>query len=198
MDIHMPVCDGIEATKIIRKLEHQSGKYIPIVALTAKAIKGDKDHYLSEGMDGYISKPINSEKLQNLLFSFLGKNDSERLQKAEEQEFIFDLQAVAENLGLEEEDTKELIIDFIDTIDEYLLPLEDAIDKNEFSNIQLYSHKLKGTAASYGFIDLFEKCKIIEDNSEKKKPMQYEELFADVVQESQFIINNMKQLFGMQ
>ncbi len=68
MDINMPVCDGISATKTIRELNKN---HIPIIALTANAIKGDTKKYLDAGMDEHISKPINFEKLKECLEKYL-------------------------------------------------------------------------------------------------------------------------------
>ncbi len=67
MDVLMPELDGIDATKQIRKLEQGSGKRIPIIAVTAQAIKGDRETCIAAGMDGYISKPIRREELQNAI-----------------------------------------------------------------------------------------------------------------------------------
>jgi CheY-like chemotaxis protein len=69
MDIHMPVMDGLEATRAIRKQEQQSGKKVPIVALTAYAMTGDRERFLREGMDGYVSKPIRPAELFECLRS---------------------------------------------------------------------------------------------------------------------------------
>jgi two-component system, sensor histidine kinase and response regulator len=63
MDVQMPVMDGMEATAAIRKLEERSGAHIPIVAMTAHAMAGDRQRFLSLGMDGYVSKPIHSQDL---------------------------------------------------------------------------------------------------------------------------------------
>lgn len=63
MDAQMPVLDGFEATRLIREAEKKSGKHIPIVALTAYAMAGDKQKCLDAGMDGYVSKPIDRQKL---------------------------------------------------------------------------------------------------------------------------------------
>lgn len=63
MDIQMEKMDGVETTKLIRKCEEDRGTYTPIVALTAYAIKGDREKFLYAGMDDYISKPFNMESL---------------------------------------------------------------------------------------------------------------------------------------
>ncbi|MCB0328260.1 MAG: response regulator, partial [Bdellovibrionales bacterium] len=67
MDIQMPNLGGIEATEQIRKLERERGGHIPIIALTANAMYGDRERYLAKGMDEYISKPIKKELLDEML-----------------------------------------------------------------------------------------------------------------------------------
>jgi CheY-like chemotaxis protein len=63
MDVQMPVMGGFEATAAVREREKATGKHIPIVALTARAIKGDRERCLAAGMDGYVAKPIRPEEL---------------------------------------------------------------------------------------------------------------------------------------
>jgi PAS domain S-box-containing protein len=67
MDDQMPEMTGIEATKLIRNEEKQTGNHVIIVAMTANAMAGDKEFYLKQGMDGYVSKPINREQLYSEL-----------------------------------------------------------------------------------------------------------------------------------
>jgi two-component system sensor histidine kinase/response regulator len=62
MDVQMPDMDGLEATLEIRAREQQAGLHTPIVALTAHALKGDRDRCVAAGMDGYINKPIEAER----------------------------------------------------------------------------------------------------------------------------------------
>ena len=67
MDVLMPECDGLEATKRIRKLETAYNERVPIIALTAQALAGDRDACLEAGMDAYVSKPISKTKLHALM-----------------------------------------------------------------------------------------------------------------------------------
>jgi len=70
MDVHMPVMDGIEATRRIRTLQ-EGGKAIPVVALTANALSGDRERYLAAGMDDYLEKPLTEETLRKTLEKWL-------------------------------------------------------------------------------------------------------------------------------
>ena len=77
MDIQMPVLGGIDATKQILHFEKSSGlKHVPIVALTANALQGDREKYLQAGMDDYTSKPINIDQIQFLLETYSPKQES--------------------------------------------------------------------------------------------------------------------------
>jgi CheY-like chemotaxis protein len=63
MDVQMPELDGYATTRAIRRQEKTSGRHIPIIAMTAYAVRGDREKCLAAGMDGYISKPVRSDKL---------------------------------------------------------------------------------------------------------------------------------------
>ena len=87
MDIQMPVMDGIEATKIIKKYEDENGlSSVPIIALTANALKGDRERLLKEGLDEYISKPIEMAELLYILHKFIGHKSTIKLENKKEQE----------------------------------------------------------------------------------------------------------------
>ena len=74
----MPEMDGLEATRQIRKLEKQTGDHMPIVAMTAYAIEGDRERCLAAGMDEYVSKPISSEKLFEAIEALLPRKSYEK------------------------------------------------------------------------------------------------------------------------
>ena len=75
MDIQMPEMDGMQATAIIRASEAEKGGHIPIIALTAYAMSGDKQRFLDAGMDAYLPKPITTEQLRRLLWEY-GQEES--------------------------------------------------------------------------------------------------------------------------
>jgi CheY-like chemotaxis protein len=67
MDCQMPVMDGFEATRLIRGLEAQMERKVPIIAMTANAMNGDREACLDAGMNDYLAKPIRAEELRNIL-----------------------------------------------------------------------------------------------------------------------------------
>jgi CheY-like chemotaxis protein len=70
MDVHMPEMDGLQATAVIREKERSLGTHVPIVAMTAHAMKGDREQCLAAGMDGYITKPVRAQELFEVLKAF--------------------------------------------------------------------------------------------------------------------------------
>jgi two-component system sensor histidine kinase/response regulator len=84
MDCQMPEMDGFETTKRIRDAETASGRHIPIVAMTANAIAGDRDRCLAVGMDEYLAKPVRAETLYRMIDSFLIEDPSVESTQARE------------------------------------------------------------------------------------------------------------------
>jgi PAS domain S-box-containing protein len=88
MDVQMPEMDGLAATEAIREKENGTGVHLPVVALTAHAMKGDRERCLAAGMDGYLSKPIRPPELDAILDSYLARRprDSHALETASRSE----------------------------------------------------------------------------------------------------------------
>jgi CheY-like chemotaxis protein len=79
MDIQMPEMDGVQATLLIRQRERLTGTRTPIIAVTAHAIKGDRERYLGVGMDGYVTKPLRRQELFDEIDGVLAAKASARV-----------------------------------------------------------------------------------------------------------------------
>ena len=135
MDIQMPKMDGVEATKYIRQREKSSNRHLPIIAVTANAIKGDKERYLNSGMDDYISKPIDMlelrDKIEHILVEkYLVTSDD-----------VFDCESFLEKLTMDSEDN-EISLNDMDS-DKLLNELKIAINYNDYEKIAEFSGSLK-------------------------------------------------------
>ena len=125
MDIQMPVMDGIEAThEILDYEEDDEVPHVPIVALTANALKGDRERFLSEGMDEYITKPIETSELLYILNKFLSAK-ARRVTSEEKQEELDETKASTEAAAKQAEETIDQAIETASVDD--VISLDDAI-----------------------------------------------------------------------
>ena len=150
MDINMPIMDGLKATQEIGLLKN-SYYDIPIVALTANSIAGDKEKYLAQGMDDYLSKPIEFDKLTAILDKYLNNNQNINIPKIEEKIAMkFDKNKTIERLGLDEDTVDMLFDNFFLTLDSDLLKLQIAIDSKNGEDISKAAHYIKGACTNLG------------------------------------------------
>ena len=147
MDVQMPEMDGFEATKSIRQDEHKTGQHIPIVAMTAHAMSGDRERCIAMGMDDYISKPIKSQTLFAAIQRVMGISA-----EAEETEIEIpiDLEISLEAVDGDEEILKELATMFIDELPDTLNELEAVIASKDAEQIERRAHALKGAVSNFG------------------------------------------------
>lgn len=96
MDVQMPEMNGLEATTLIREREKETGERIPIIAMTANAMEGDRERCLEAGMDAYVSKPIRSRELFAAIEQFTQKTV---IDPATAESLAFDARTLRETVG---------------------------------------------------------------------------------------------------
>ena len=147
MDIQMPEMDGIEATKIIRQREIQTGSRTRVVAMTAHAMIGDRERFLESGFDGYIAKPIHSAELMNVIRGVAGPVSTEPATPKEEftDQSIFDLDDVLNRVGHDLGLLREMIEIFLEELPHRLSEIKAAIDAADAGALEASAHSLKGS-----------------------------------------------------
>jgi len=166
MDINMPVMNGIDATKFIREKLHLD---VIIVALTANAIKGDREKFIACGMNEYLSKPINIDKLENILCKYSRKNENQLDLNMED---VF--QKINDKIGLNKEVSLKLIKLFLESLKELVPALQTAFKMQNNKEIYEISHKIKGAAGSLFLEDLYERMQLIEKSALEEDAVKYE------------------------
>lgn len=157
MDVHMPDMNGYEATMAIRQLESVSGCHTPIIAMTANAMKGDRELCLQAGMDDYISKPVRSSDLYRIIkkntrgSSTEARNrntlSNDRIARNGNQQ-PFDAKSFRALIG-DERLMRELIAVFFEDSESILNNAARALANREATSLHQYTHSLKGMIGSY-------------------------------------------------
>ena len=185
MDINMPELNGIEATKMIRE-QHN---FTPIVALTANALEGDKEYYLSEGMDNYISKPIDIEALHAILTLYtdkkikvLEKDDTSSPQDSPTDKTVDALLKAKEKMHFSVDIMKKLFISFIDSSYASIDELIQAIETHDIQTIKMKAHAIRGGALSLELHTIGELCNTLEYDADADYPSLGERLKVEIVQ----------------
>jgi CheY-like chemotaxis protein len=168
MDCQMPEMDGYMATEFIRNnINLPKSKQPVIIAMTAHALKGDKEKCLGAGMDDYISKPINIDVLKATLDRWVSKMTTCDIQLEPDQNYI-DVNRIKEIFG---DDTSN-IISFFDTfINSTTIILDNIDDSIKTKNVDALKqdlHKLKGSAFNCGIVKIGNICADAEINLDKK------------------------------
>jgi CheY-like chemotaxis protein len=135
MDIQMPEMGGFEATQAIRDKEKHNGQRVPIVAMTAHALKGDRERCLEAGMDGYLSKPIEPEELIRVV---------ERL-----ADQVVDRQELARRFGGHQRLLREAVSEFLADCPQQMARLRAAVDRGDHHAAARVAHALKGAVSNF-------------------------------------------------
>ncbi|MBI1274822.1 response regulator [bacterium] len=180
MDCQMPVMDGYLAAETIRHLEKASGKHVPIIAMTANAMIGDREKCLKAGMDDYISKPLKPDRLRYILEHwFLMEKSAPSAYDSDHHagKPIFadapvDLQQLRMFTGGDAAEEKSLVEFFMDQAQEALATLEQSIGTQDDEAWKSTAHRFKGASGNFGAVKIYHLCKRAEahyDEAETKK-----------------------------
>ena len=154
MDVQMPVMDGLEAIRRIRANELRTGSHLPIVALTAHAMKGDKERCLAAGADEYVSKPVKSSDLFAAIDRAvaLGENPAaaQSTQVVGPAATVLDMKAALERVEGDEELLGELAHLFAEQCPKQLVEVRRAVEAHDAHLIERLAHTLKGSSANLG------------------------------------------------
>jgi two-component system, sensor histidine kinase and response regulator len=138
MDVQMPEMDGLTATRHIRASEKQKGGHLPIVAMTARAMRGDREICLAAGMDGYVSKPISWEELEAAIAKQTGKPVCSNSRPAAppatvatSRESGWDAKQFLDRIGGDESLLREVTDIFLEETPKLLRRLREAIEKQD-------------------------------------------------------------------
>lgn len=158
LDVQMPEMGGFEATAAIREKEKHSGKHIPIVAMTAHVMKGDRERCLEAGMDGYLAKPIQARKLFETIE---GLAPAPARAKRSQSERLYGLEAFDEAALLAQVDgdftvLKELIRIFLADCPKMLSEIRRAIARRDKEALRTAAHAFKGSVANFAATDALE------------------------------------------
>ena len=145
MDLQMPDMGGLEATVAIRAREAETGGHVRIVAMTAHALKGDRERCLEAGMDGYLAKPVDRQ----LLFQTVEQHPASASAAAVERE-TFDPNRILRQLSGDRGLLRELGHLFIDVCPGQLANIRSAVEAGDCERLAAAAHTLKGSASTLG------------------------------------------------
>lgn len=175
MDVQMPTMDGLQATRTIRKKEQDSGKHTPIIAMTAHAMRGDRQKCIDAGMDNYIAKPINSQKLLRLVEMYADDMDaaieefppntswsipdpaSRRTQKhpeiqphiTEHLDSVINMDSAIERIGGDTGLLADMVSYFFEDAPGLLSQIRQHLDSNQLEEASRAAHSLKGLCSNF-------------------------------------------------
>ena len=166
MDVQMPVMDGLAATAAIRSFEKRAGTHIPIVAMTAHAMKGDRERCLEAGMDGYVAKPIRANELEQVVSKLLRARGSAAI----------DQKALLEGLDGNRALLRQLARLFLADESKRLRAIRTAFATKDCEGLGKAAHALKGSVANFGAAQLVTVLGHIETHAkarELEKALKY-------------------------
>ncbi len=155
MDVQMPEMDGLEATAAIRARERGTGEHVPIVAMTAHAMQGDRERCLDAGMDAYVSKPIRADALFATLHDLLSTEGevpavaSDGAAPRAEASAVLDVDEAVGRLGGDRELFVELAATFLGQLPTWVSAIRGAVARGDAKQLSAAAHPLKGSLGTF-------------------------------------------------
>jgi PAS domain S-box-containing protein len=156
MDVHMPEMDGFAATEQIRAFESAHGGHVPVVALTAGALTGDRERCLAAGMDAYVSKPFKIEDLRRVVRQYVEASPLD-------PQALDDLRAICGDTPGQSDVLQGIIQQFIDDLPHHAHRMRAGLENQDANAIQAAAHNLKGSGGSFGAHRVTYLCAHLED-----------------------------------
>ncbi len=182
MDVQMPEIDGLTATRNIRDREKQTGTHVPIIAMTAHAMKGDRERCLQAGMDGYLVKPVSSAQIAETIARVLGAEQlhTPPLEPQVQQKHVgWDRATALARVEGDEALLSELVQVFLEEVPEQLRSMQQGLAAADCEVIERTAHTLKGELIYLGLTEIAEKAKEIEHQGRKRNLEAAAELLPD-------------------
>lgn len=186
MDVQMPRLDGLEATAMIRRTEKTTGHHLPIIAMTAHALKGDRERCLRAGMDGYLSKPINHRELEAAIASVVGRAVSDnlnasttiRLENPCPTPLTLDFSKMLERVGGGKKLLEEVIDMFIAQTPKQMEAMRRALAQGDAEAIEKTAHSMKGALGYLGALEVTNNARQLEELGQKHDLQRAAETFT--------------------
>jgi PAS domain S-box-containing protein len=193
MDVQMPEMGGFEATAAIRQREASRGGYaplgraIPVIAMTAHAMKGDRERCLEAGMNDYVAKPVRAKELAEAVARVLPaepKAESDR--KEDEKEVVnssfeeLDRAEALERMGGDLGLLQEVVTVFLDSYPAMLAELNRAVDLRDAPSLHRLAHTFKGMVGNFGAKTAFSAALRLEEMGRGQDLSQAEQVYADL------------------
>ena len=184
MDVQMPEMDGLQAAQQIRKLEAESDRHVPIIAITAHAMEEDRRRCLASGMDEYLRKPVRRKELDEAILRLCGIG-SAPIEKQEPQCMKTPETSWSESEALEAVDgdadlLKIVIGAFLGECDELMENLSISIEQNDFPTLRRVAHTVKGATRIFGVAPIQELAACMEKNAAENEPAEYAKMLNDL------------------
>ncbi len=185
MDVQMPEMDGLQATAAIRRAEEVTGAHVPIVALTAHAMKGDREACLAAGTDEYLSKPVNATELFALIETLTGFTNGTRPKDvALQPEPAFDMASVLSRVEGDRSLLKELAGMFRTEIPGALAEIRHCIATGNSAGLERSAHAFRGACGNFGAGRVVQAAHVLELMGRRASFEDIEARLVDLVRET--------------